>query len=222
MDGNRRWALKQGFASWFGHKKGLDTIQRVIDFCLDKHISYLSLYTFSLENLQKRSSDEQHYLFEVLAQEASQDLDIFKNKKVSIRFIGDWTLFPASVKDLCKKVEEETKLGNALQVNFLLCYGSQQEIVNAVKCIANDIAQGNLPIQDITTNTLEKYLWTADIPLPDLLIRTGGQKRLSNFLLYQCAYSELYFLDCLWPDISNNDLELAFTHFDKSQKNFGK
>src|SRR6266404_3306706 len=149
MDGNRRWALQQGLASWFGHKKGLDTVQRVIDFCLNKQISYLSLYAFSLENLQKRSQDEQHYLFEVLAQEASQDLDIFKRKNVRIRFIGDWALFPANIKDLCETVESETAAGNSLQVNFLLCYGGQQEIIDAAKRIAVEVAQGNLHSNDI-------------------------------------------------------------------------
>lgn len=222
MDGNRRWALKQGFASWFGHRKGLDTIQRVIDFCLDKNITYLSLYTFSLENLQKRSSAEQHYLFEVLAQEAVQDLDIFKRKNVCIRFIGDWALFPASIKSVCKKVEEETRVGNALQVNFLLCYGGQQEIINAAKRIVAEINEKKLGEHDITPALFNNYLWTGDMPAPDLIIRTGGQQRLSNFLLFQCAYSELYFLDCLWPDISPTDLEKAFLYFDISQKNFGK
>jgi undecaprenyl diphosphate synthase len=221
MDGNRRWALKQGFASWFGHKKGLDAVQRVIDFCLEKNITYLSLYAFSIENLQ-RSADEQKYLFEVLAQEALQNIDTFKDKNVRIKFIGDRALFPVNMQSICEKAEDATSAGNALQVNFLLCYGGQQEIVDAAKRIAAQVAQGNISTQDITSDLFEKYLWTSDIPSPDLIIRTGGQQRLSNFLLFQCAYSELYFLDCLWPDISSSQLESALTYFNECRKNFGK
>ncbi len=221
MDGNRRWAMRQGLTSWLGHKNGLDAVQRVIDFCLAQHIPYLSLYAFSIENLQ-RSQDEQRYLFEVLAQEALQDIETFKRKKLRIRFIGDRTLFPASVMPVCEKIEYETASGNALQVNFLLCYGGQQEIVAATKRIAVEVAQGSLQLADITPEVFAKFLWTSDMPLPDLIIRTGGQQRLSNFLLFQCAYSELYFLDCLWPDISLTDLEAARIYFDTCRKNFGK
>lgn len=222
MDGNRRWAKKQGFASWFGHKKGLDAVQNVIDFCLEKQISHLSLYTFSIENLEKRSSEEQDYLFGVLAQEALQDLDTFKNKNVRIKFIGDRALFPLNMKSVCEKAEQETTLGTALQVNFLLCYGGRQEIVNATQRIATEVAQGNLKPEAITPDVFEKFLWTSEMPSPDLIIRTGGQQRLSNFLLFQCAYSEFYFLDILWPDISSVELESALVFFDKCRKNFGK
>jgi undecaprenyl diphosphate synthase len=222
MDGNRRWALKQGFATWFGHKKGFDTIQRVMDFCLDKKIEYLSLYAFSLENLEHRSSQEQAYLFEVLAREALQDLELCKQKKVRIRFMGDHSLFPVSVREVCTQAEEETKLGTALQLNFLLCYGGQQEIVDAAKRIAEKVKDNVLQLTDITVQTFNNFLWTADMPSPDLIIRTGGQQRLSNFLLFQCAYAELYFLDCLWPDISESDLQEAFIYFENSRKNLGK
>jgi undecaprenyl diphosphate synthase len=222
MDGNRRWAIKQGFASWFGHKKGFDTIQRVIDFCLDNTITYLSLYAFSLENLEQRSQTEQAYLFEVLAQEALQDLEQFKRKKVRIHFIGDYSLFPLSIKNICAKAEEETKMGDALQVNFLLCYGGQQEIVDATKRIAEKVKDNSLQLTDITVQNFKDFLWTGNIPSPDLIIRTGGQQRLSNFLLFQCAYSEFYFLDILWPDISADDLQEALVYFEKSRKNFGK
>ena len=221
MDGNRRWAMQQGLVSWLGHKKGLDAVKLVIDFCLAHHISYLSLYVFSIENLQ-RCQDEQRYLFEVLAQEALQDLEMFKRKSICIRFIGDRTLFPVTVRPVCEKIEHETIAGTALQVNFLLCYGGRQEIVDATKRIVREVAQGALSPEDITADVFEKFLWTAGTPFPDLIIRTGGDNRLSNFLLFQCAYSELYFLDCLWPDISLTELESALIYFDKCRKNFGK
>jgi undecaprenyl diphosphate synthase len=221
MDGNRRWAFKQGFGSWFGHKKGLDAVQRVIDFCLEKNIKYLSLYAFSIENLQ-RSTDERKYLFEVLAQEALQDIDTFKSKNVRVKFVGDRTLFPVNMQFVCEQAESATSTGDALQVNFLLCYGGQQEIVDAAKRLAVEINKGNVVLKDVTPVLFEKFLWTGGMPSPELIIRTGGQQRLSNFLLFQCAYSELYFLDCLWPDISSVELESALTYFDKCRKNFGQ
>jgi undecaprenyl diphosphate synthase len=222
MDGNRRWARDHKFETFFGHKKGLDAVQHVVDFCLIKQIPYLSLYAFSLENLEQRSQKEQNYLFEVLAQEALQNIDTFKNKNIRIKFIGDSALFPLSMKSVCEKAEQETESAKALQVNFLLCYGGRQEIVDATKRIAIEVAQGTLQPESITPDLFEKFLWTSPMPSPDLIIRTGGQQRLSNFLLFQCAYSELYFTDCLWPDISPVELESALTYFDTCRKNFGK
>jgi undecaprenyl diphosphate synthase len=222
MDGNRRWATQQGLLSFLGHRKGLDAVKLVIDFCLSKNISYLSLYTFSTENLKGRSQDEQHYLFEVLAHEAAAGLEEFKRKNVRMKFVGDRDLFPQSVQPLCEKIEKETAQCTALQVNFLLCYGARQEIVAATQKIAQQVADGLLNISDITPEIFEQNLWTSGTPPPDLIIRTGAQQRLSNFLLYQCAYSELYFLDCMWPDISVHDLERARMYYDTCRKMFGK
>lgn len=222
MDGNRRWATQQGLLSFLGHRKGLDAVKLVIDFCLSKNISYLSLYTFSAENLKNRSQDEQHYLFEVLAHEAATELEEFKRKNVRMKFIGDRTLFPVTVQPLCERIEQETADCSALQVNFLLCYGGRQEIVAATKKIAQQVADGLINAADITPEFFENNLWTAGTPAPDLIIRTGAQQRLSNFLLYQCAYSELYFLDCMWPDISTQELEKARNYYDTCRKMFGK
>jgi undecaprenyl diphosphate synthase len=221
MDGNRRWAAQQGLLSFFGHRKGLDTVKLVINFCLSQNISYLSLYTFSTENLQ-RSQEEQRYLFEVLAGQAASELEEFKQQNVRMRFIGDRTLFPKSVQPLCQKIEQETAHCTALEVNFLLCYGGRQEIVAAAQRIATQVGQGQLRAEDITSELFEKNLWTAGTPSPDLIIRTGAQRRLSNFLLYQCAYSELYFLDCMWPEISIASLEEALAYYSDCQKNWGK
>lgn len=220
MDGNRRWAINKGIVPFLGHKNGWDAVRRVVTFCLEKNIEYLSLYTFSIENL-KRSPEEKYYLFEVLAQEAFKELDELKSKNVRIRFIGDRTLFPKSIKHLCEKSERETQLCTALHLNFLLCYGGQQEIVDTTKRIVMKVMKGDLQIQDITPALFEHFLWTSPIPAPDLIIRTGGDNRLSNFLLYQCAYSELYFIDCLWPDISSENLELAISYYDNCRRNFG-
>ena len=209
MDGNRRWAMSQGLTAFFGHKNGWDAVKRVVDFCLEKKITHLSLYTFSIENL-KRSADEQRYLFEVLAHEAAAEFEDFKQKNVRVSFIGDRALFPNSVKPICEKIERDTLACSALQLNFLFCYGGQQEIVDTAKRIAVKVACGDVQV-----------LWTSASPAPDLIIRTGGDTRLSNFLLFQCAYSELYFIDCLWPDISVQHLEAAITYYDNCRKNFG-
>ena len=221
MDGNRRWAKKQGLLPWLGHKNGLDAIERVINFCLHKKIPYLSLYTFSIENLQ-RSHQEQSYLFEVLARQAFQRIQEFKDRGVAYSFIGDRTLFPSSVRSLCENIENETKDGMALQVYFFFCYGGQQEIVDSTKRIALEVFQGILQPSDITATLFKQFLWTKNNCPPDLIIRTGKQQRLSNFLLFQCAYSELYFLDCMWPDITIQELEKALIYYDKCQRNFGK
>jgi len=221
MDGNRRWAIKNGLIPSYGHKKGLEAVSVVVDFCLNKKIRYLSLYTFSVENLN-RSTQEIVYLFEVLANQAVEELAQFKQKSVNIRFIGDRSLFPKNVRPLCEKIEKETQECNELYMVFLLCYGGTQEIIDTAKRIAIKVKKGDLHASDITIDVFENFLWTAGIPNPDLIIRTGGYRRMSNFLLFQGAYSELYFLDCLWPDITKTDLDLAVTYFNDCQRNFGQ
>jgi undecaprenyl diphosphate synthase len=221
MDGNRRWAVKQGLAASYGHRGGLDAVKRVIQFCLKKNISYLSLYTFSIENLN-RSEMERNFLFGVVANEAAAQLEDLKKQNVRVRFIGDQAFFPENIKQLCEKVEKETAACDQLQLSFLLCYGGQQEIVDAAKRIAHEVKAGNIQESDITPKVFERFLWTASMPSPDLIIRTGGHQRLSNFLLYQAAYSELYFIEDLWPDITDAQLEMAISYFKDCRKNFGK
>ena len=221
MDGNRRWAMSQGLLPTDGHRKGFDIIKTIIDFCFEKKIDHLSLYTFSIENL-KRSTEEVYYLFEILAYEVVDDLTELKQKNVNITFIGDRTLFPKNIKILCEKVEKETYHCNGLYLHILLCYGGRQEIVDTARRIAIKVKKGDLQESDITIDVFERFLWTTGISHPDLIIRTGGDHRLSNFLLFQAAYSELYFLDCLWPEISKKELESAVTYFDNCRKTFGQ
>jgi len=221
MDGNRRWAAKQGLMAFLGHRQGFEAVKRVIDFCFEKNIGYLSLYTFSIENLQ-RSLEEKRYLFEILAQEVFYQINNLKQRNVRVRFIGDRALFPESIISLCEKAEQNTQDCTALQLNFDLCYGGQQEIADTAKRIAIDVTKGILLAEDITPQMFEKYLWTTGTPSPDLIIRTGGDVRLSNFLLFQSAYSELFFSDVLWPDISYAELEVALTHYNKCRQNFGR
>lgn len=221
MDGNRRWAQKNKMNVLLGHSKGgLDAAKRTIEFCLNKGIAYLSLYTFSLENL-KRTQEEKSFLFSLMNNEAKKCFEEFIERGIKIRFIGDRSLFPPSVLQTCNQLEERTKEGKKLTLNVLFCYGAQQEIISSVKALFCKIKNGLVSEDDITKETFEQCLWTNGAPPPDLIIRTGGRRRLSNFLLYQSAYSEFYFLDCLWPEVTQDHLEKALASFGQVERNFG-
>lgn len=220
MDGNRRWAKQRGLVPWYGHKEGVEAVRRVVQFCLEKNIPYLSLYTFSLENF-KRSPEENNYLFGLMVNEAEKSLDEFRRRGIRLRFIGDRSLFPAQLTPLLDKAERETATHTKLTLTFLFCYGGRQEIYAAVKDIAHQVASGEVKESDVTPELLDKTLWTGDIPDPDLIIRTGGFSRLSNFLLYKAAYSEFCVLDCLWPDLSEKHLQEAYDNFMECKRNFG-
>lgn len=221
MDGNRRWAKKNKISVLLGHSKGgVDAAIKTIEFCLNRGISFLSLYTFSLENFN-RSNEEKNFLFDLLVNESKQSLQEFIKKGVRIRFIGDRSLFPKGVLETCNALEEQTKDLSKLTLNILFCYGAQQEIVSGMRSLFSKIKNGILTEDDITQKALENCLWTNGTPEPDLIIRTGGAKRLSNFLLYQSAYSELCFLDCLWPEITEEHLQAATAEFMVTKRNFG-
>jgi undecaprenyl diphosphate synthase len=221
MDGNRRWARSQGLLPWYGHKEGIEAAYRVIEFCYQKNIKYLSLYLFALQNF-KRPTEECMHLFEMLRNHATEVLEQMKSKNIKVKFIGDRSYFPEEIHELIDTIEKATKTASGLQLNLLFCYGAQEEIVNACQKIGQAIAQGTHAVSDINQKLFESYLWTEDIPFPDLIIRTGKTHRLSNFLLYQSAYSELYFSDYLWPDIDFTELEKAYTYFQSCSRNFGK
>lgn len=217
MDGNRRWATRQGQLPWNGHRAGAETVEVAVEFCLQYKIPYLSLYTFSLENF-KRSEQERSYLFDLVIQQAEKYVPKFIEQNIAIKFVGDISLFPESVQTVCKRVEEQTACGTKLQVNFLFGYGARQEIFAAAKLFAQKIIDGVEPTQENFTSGL----WTAGTPDPDLIIRTGGVQRLSNFLLYQAAYAEIRFLDTLWPDLTHAEILAAVTSAVQAQKNIGK
>ena len=220
MDGNRRWAQARGFLPWYGHRSGIEAMYRVVDFCLEKQIQYLSLFAFAIQNF-KRSAQETHFLFELFEKEAQSMKKELKDKNIRIRFIGDRALFPTHLQILCTQLEKETDHHTGLVVNILFCYGGQEEIIAAVKNIAEKVKSGVLDEQFLTFENLRQALWLGDIPEPELIIRTGHVKRLSNFLLFQAAYSELYFAECLWPDITKNHLQEAVAYFEMCQRNFG-
>lgn len=221
MDGNRRWARKNKLDILLGHSKGgLDAAKLTVQFCLDQGITYLSLYTFSVENL-KRSEQEKQFLFDLLIKGVNETVNDFVHQGVKVKFIGDWNLFPEHVIASCKELEQKTADCTKLVLNILFCYGARQEIVAAVKTLVTKIKSGLLLEQDVTEKALEQCLWTHGTPEPDLIIRTGGAQRLSNFLLYQAAYSEFCFLNCLWPEITYQDLEQAVSGFKATQRNYG-
>ncbi len=220
MDGNRRWAQQKSRVPWYGHKEGVEAVKRVVRFCLDQKISYLSLYTFSLENF-KRSTIEKKFLFTLLVQEAERGIDEFVTNEIRIQFIGDRSLFPKEVIPACDMIEARTAHLTKLHLNFLFCYGARQEIVSSIKTVISDVQAGKLRTEEITADLFQHYLWTGNCPDPDLIIRTGGFKRLSNFLLYQAAYSEFYFLDCLWPELTTQHLQTAVAEFIECRRNFG-
>ena len=220
MDGNRRWARTHGYKPWIGHQYGAQTVKKVIEFCREKKIPTLSLYAFSTENL-KRSALEQNFLFSLLVQEAKKNLDEFIAKGIKVTFVGDESLYPESVLDTIATIHEKTKHLKTLTINTLFCYGGQQEIVSGVKRVVQAVQNDQFSLDQLTEKTFSNFLWTKESPEPDLIIRTGGRQRLSNFLLYQAAYSELYFLDCLWPELEKTDLENALAYYMKVTRNYG-
>jgi undecaprenyl diphosphate synthase len=220
MDGNRRWAKRFGLLPWAGHSEGAKTIETVVSFALEHHIPYVSLYAWSLENF-KRDAQEQEQLWSLFAEHALTHQAPFIEKGVRVSFIGDRAHFPQSLRETIETLEESTKAGTALSLNILFCYGAQQEIMYGVKQIAQLIAHGKLHVEQLSEKIFEEQLWTSNTPPPDLIIRTGGCRRLSNFLLYQAAYSEIHFLDCLWPEITTAHLENSLNTFAQTQQNYG-
>lgn len=220
MDGNRRWAKKQGLQAFLGHKKGAEALENVVEFCLKSKIQYVSLYTFSLENFN-RSAAEINYLFNLLLTEAQKKLSLFLEHGVRVRFVGDRTLFPSSIISTVALLEEATSSCTMLNLNFLFCYGARQEIIGGIKKFYEHIKSGAVLLEDLNDEVFKQYLWTKDIPEPELIVRTSGVRRLSNFLLYQAAYSEFYFLDCLWPDITQKHMHEAVDYYFETQRNFG-
>ena len=219
MDGNRRWARQHGLSPV--GKEGIDAAYHVVEWCLKKKIPYLSLFAFSLENF-KRSPIEFQPLFTLMVEEIIQRTDELKKQNVSVRFIGDRSQFPDAVREACIQLEQDTAVCTGITVQIFFCYGSCQEIVDTCKRIVTAVTTGTITTKDITSTLFGDYLWTSGAPNPDLIIRTGGFKRLSNFMLYQSSYAELLFVDFLWPDITPAALDDALTYYNFCKRNFGK
>ncbi|HAU30225.1 MAG: Ditrans,polycis-undecaprenyl-diphosphate synthase ((2E,6E)-farnesyl-diphosphate specific) [candidate division TM6 bacterium GW2011_GWF2_43_17] len=221
MDGNRRWAKSQNLMPWDGHKSGVGPVKEAVRFCLDHGIDVLSLYAFSLENF-KRSNDELSHLFDIIEMGLStDDIKELAQHGVRIRFVGERDRFPARLIKTIEAIETATMQGQKLLVNMLFCYGGRQELCAAAQQLATEVFQGGLAPQEITEECFEQALWTGAYPLPDMVVRTGGEHRLSNFMPWQSAYSELFFVDTYWPAMSRADFESLLVAFERRKRNFG-
>ncbi|HEX3029143.1 MAG TPA: isoprenyl transferase [Clostridia bacterium] len=220
MDGNGRWAKKRGLPRNVGHRKGSENLRRIVSACNDFGIKYLTIYAFSTENW-KRPKSEVDGLMSLLLEYLRNAEKELGGKDVRIRVIGEKAGLPKELQKEIVRVEKMTECNKSLVLNIALNYGSKVEILGAVKSIINDVKQGKLNINDIGEEAIEQRLYTSDMPDPDLLIRTSGEKRISNFLLWQCAYSEFWFTDVLWPDFGKEHLEEAIRIFQNRDRRFG-
>lgn len=219
MDGNGRWAKQRGHARTFGHQAGAETVHVIAEESARLGVKFLTLYTFSTENWN-RPVDEVAALMSLLMDSIEEET--FMKNNISFRIIGDTDKLPEDVLNRLNRCIERTAANTGMCLTLALSYSSKWEITEAVKLIAKDVAEGKLKPQDITDKTIDSHLATNYIPDPDLLIRTGGEIRLSNYLLWQCAYSELYFCDTFWPDFKEAELRKAICDYQKRERRFGK
>ena len=219
MDGNGRWAAERGKPRSYGHQAGVDTVRRITSECTRLGVKYLTLYTFSTENWN-RPADEVAALMGLVL--SSLEDEIFMKNNVRFRVVGDTARLPQAVQQKLQETMDHTAANTAMTMVVALSYSSRWEIIRAAQQLAREAAQGNISPDDITEETVAEHLATAFMPDPDLLIRTGGEQRISNYLLWQIAYSELYFCDTFWPDFSEADLHRAIESFQSRQRRFGK
>jgi undecaprenyl diphosphate synthase len=219
MDGNGRWAMDRGLDRTFGHKAGLDNLEAVTTVCSNLGVKYLTVYAFSIENFNRPAYEVEALMGLVLG---FFKMQLFHNNNVSFHVVGDVERLPKSVQDKLHSMVEETSMYDGMALTIAMPYSSKQELVNTTKLIARKVQNGEMKIDDITEETIAENLWINWMPDPDLLIRTGGEVRISNYLLWQCAYSEFYFCDCYWPDFSEEELLKAIASFQKRQRRFGK
>lgn len=219
MDGNRRWAKSKAFNVFLGYDRGIDSLRLAIDGAIDFSIKYLTVYAFSKENFNREES-EVSYLKNLLSSYLDNEHDFFIQRQIKVKVIGDYSVFGESISKKISKLELDTAHFNKLQFNVALNYSSHQEILRAVNnIIANHKADNTLLVNQ---ELFEKNLYTADIPNPELLIRTGGEKRLSNFMLWQLSYTELVFLDVLWPDFTKEHFGKAIEEYSSRERRLGK
>ena len=219
MDGNGRWATERGKERSYGHQAGVETVRRITSECTRLGVKYLTLYTFSTENWNRPADEVAALMGLVLT--ALED-ELFMKNDVRFQVIGDIDRLPAVVQDKLQETIDHTANNKAMTMTIALSYSSRWEITRAVKNISTLVAEGKLKTEDITEELISRNMTTNFMPDPDLLIRTGGELRISNYLLWQIAYSELYFCDTYWPDFAEKDLHKAIASYQNRQRRFGK
>ena len=219
MDGNGRWANERGLDRTFGHKAGLDTVKKITAECARLGIKYLTLYTFSTENWNRPAYEIEALMGLVLS---FIEMELFTDNNVKFLMVGDIERLPEGVQKKIHYMEDLTAKNDGMTMVVAMSYSSKQELVRATRLIAEEVKEGKLSLDDIDEQTVNDHLWTNFMPDPELLIRTGGELRISNYLLWQCAYSEFYFCDTYWPDFDEEALHAAIANYQGRQRRFGK
>lgn len=221
MDGNGRWANKRHLPRAAGHKAGVNATRSIVENCAKNNIKALTLFAFSSENWNRPAS-EVSSLMALFVLTISAEVKKLNKKNVCVKFIGDRSRFSDKLQNSINESEELTRNNTGLRLNIAANYGGRWDIINACKLLIDEVQNNKITIQEIDENRFHSFMSLSDISAPDLFIRTGGEQRISNFLIWQLAYTELYFVDTLWPDFSGADLEVALNWFAGRQRRFGK
>lgn len=220
MDGNGRWATKRGLPRTAGHKVGTETFRKIATYCRQIGVEYLTVYAFSTENW-KRSKEEVSTIMGLLKSYLEEALEKMEKEQIRLEFFGDLSRLSPDLQALIARVRETSKRYEGIQANICLNYGGRDEIVHAAKAFARQCAEGTANPDNLTEEMLGSFLYSKNVPDPDLVIRPGGEQRISNFLLWQSAYAEYYFTDVLWPDFDSAELEKAIQSFNGRNRRFG-
>ena len=220
MDGNGRWAKKRGLPRTAGHKAGAEAFRRIANYGKTLGVQYLTVYAFSTENW-KRSAEEVGGIMRLLGNYLEEGIRDMEKNHVRFKFFGDLSRLDPKLRKLCLDAEERSSVYSELQVNFCLNYGGRDEVVKATQAFAQDVAEGKRKPEDLTEDILSSYMYSANVPDPELIIRPSGEMRTSNFLLWQSAYSEYVFMDVLWPDFGPDDLDKAIEEYLRRNRRFG-
>jgi undecaprenyl diphosphate synthase len=221
MDGNGRWARARMLPRAIGHREGVKSVRRVVEACIDKDIGAVTLFAFSSENW-RRPSDEVSMIMDLFVNTLKKEVDALDRNNVRLRFIGERAAFSENLRKLISESEQQTAGNNQLELVIAANYGGQWDIAKACHTLAQRVADGKMAVQDITPDAIAGALSMPDLPMPDLFIRTGGERRISNFLLWQLAYTELYFTDLLWPEFNAGELDMALLWYANRQRRFGR
>ena len=221
MDGNGRWAKKRRLPRTAGHAAGVKATKKTVEYCVEKSISALTLFAFSSENW-KRPEQEVSSLMELFISTLQSEVGLLHEQSVRMRFIGDCSAFSEKLQAKINQAIELTKNNTGLQLNIAVNYGGRWDVAQACKSVAEKLAAGEITAKQIDAEMVDRYVCLSDLPDPDLFIRTGGERRISNFLIWQLAYTELYFSDVLWPDFDNTEFSNALNWFASIQRRFGK